>query len=185
MLKYVQIMLIRALMLLCVVIFLDSCKLFRRKENTTTTSSGKYPPKNTPVKKSYSSKTINEVVSLARSYTGVPYRAGGVDANGMDCSGLLYCVYGQLGFQIPRISWQQSEVGREISVDELKVGDWVFFVTNKGGTGSINHAGISTETPKKYSSYTPPLPKVSEKIIYSASIGWAVLPKPCVLFKII
>ncbi|MCU0468702.1 MAG: C40 family peptidase [Arcicella sp.] len=145
MLKSVQIMLIRALMLLCVVIFLDSCKLFRRKENTATTSSGKYPPKSTPAKKSYSSKTINEVVSLARSYTGVPYRAGGVDANGMDCSGLLYCVYGQLGFQIPRISWQQSEVGREISVDELKVGDWVFFVTNKGGTGSINHAGIITE----------------------------------------
>jgi probable lipoprotein NlpC len=131
----------RVLILLFLLVFLDSCRLFRRREKDNTSS---YPT-NKPSPRTYSTKTINEIVSLARSYTGVPYRAGGTDANGMDCSGLLFSVYTQYGFKIPRISWQQSEVGREISIDELKAGDWVFFVTNKGGTGSVNHAGIITE----------------------------------------
>lgn len=137
----------RVLILLLLLIFMDSCRLFRRREYDNSSASSKAPT-SSPSKsysKSYNSKTINEIVSLARSYTGVPYRSGGTDGNGMDCSGLLYCVYGQYGFKIPRISWQQSEVGKEISVDELRAGDWVFFVTNKGGTGSINHAGMITE----------------------------------------
>lgn len=139
--------LLRVLILLLLLIFMDSCRLFRRREYDNSSASSKVPtPSNSKsYSRTYNSKTINEIVSLARSYTGVPYRSGGTDGNGMDCSGLLYCVYSQNGFKIPRISWQQSEVGREISIDELRAGDWVFFVTNKGGTGSINHAGMVTE----------------------------------------
>lgn len=134
----------RVVILLLLLILLNSCRLFRRREMDNSSASTKNIPQKTYVK-NYNSKTINELVSLARSYTGVPYRLGGTDGNGMDCSGLLYCIYGQYGFKIPRISWQQSEVGNEISIDELRAGDWVFFVTNKGGTGSINHAGMITE----------------------------------------
>ncbi len=132
--------LLRILLLLFLVISLDSCRLFRRRDKESSTN---IPPKNT--RSTYNSKTINDIVATARSYTGVPYLSGGTDERGMDCSGLLFSVYTQFGFKIPRISWQQSTVGREISIDELKAGDWVFFVTNKGGTGSINHAGIVTE----------------------------------------
>ena len=136
----------RVLILLLLLIFLDSCRLFRKREYDDSSASSRTPSSTSKsYSKTYNSKTINEMVSLARSYTGVPYRSGGTDGNGMDCSGLLYCVYGQYGFKIPRISWQQSEIGKEISVDELRAGDWVFFVTNKGGTGSINHAGMITE----------------------------------------
>ena len=138
--------LFRGMMLLLLLTFLDSCRLFRRREmdNSSVSTKTKISPAK-PYQRNYSSKTINEIVSLARSYTGIPYRLGGTDGNGMDCSGLLYCVYGQYGFKIPRISWQQSEVGKEISIDELRAGDWVFFVTNKGGTSTINHAGMITE----------------------------------------
>ena len=136
--------LLRGMILLLLLTFLDSCRLFRRQENDNSSASTKVFPSKS-YQRNYNSKTINEMVSLARSYTGVPYRLGGNDGNGMDCSGLLYCVYGQYGFKIPRISWQQSEVGKEISIDELRAGDWVFFVTNKGGTSSINHAGKITE----------------------------------------
>lgn len=135
----------RVLILFLLLFMMDSCRLFRRRESASSPTS--YPT-NTPSKnysKTYNLRTINEVVSLARSYTGVPYRSGGTDGNGMDCSGLLFCVYSQIGFKIPRISWQQAEVGREVSIDELHAGDWVFFVTNKGGTSSINHAGLVTE----------------------------------------
>jgi probable lipoprotein NlpC len=136
----------RVLILFLLLFVMDSCRLFRRRESASSSTS--YPTTTSPSKtysKNYNLKTINEIVSLARSYTGVPYRTGGTDGNGMDCSGLLFCVYSQIGFKIPRISWQQAEVGREISIDELHAGDWVFFVTNKGGTASINHAGLVTE----------------------------------------
>ena len=135
----------RGVILFMLLFIMDSCRLFRRRESASSSTS--YPT-NSPSKtysKTYNSRTINEVVSLARSYTGVPYRSGGTDGNGMDCSGLLFCVYSQIGFKIPRISWQQAEVGHEISIDDLHAGDWVFFVTNKGGTASINHAGLVTE----------------------------------------
>ncbi|MBC7408459.1 MAG: C40 family peptidase [Arcicella sp.] len=136
--------LLRVMILLLLLAFLDSCRHFRRRENDNSSSSIKILSSKS-YQRNYNSKTINEMVSLARSYTGVPYRLGGTDGNGMDCSGLLFCVYGQYGFKIPRISWQQSEVGKEIPIDELRAGDWVFFVTNKGGTSSINHAGMITE----------------------------------------
>jgi probable lipoprotein NlpC len=138
----------RVLILFLLLLIMDSCRLFRRRENTSSSTSYPTTTTKTPTKtysRNYNSKTINEVISLARSYTGVPYRSGGTDGNGMDCSGLLFCVYSQIGFKIPRISWQQAEVGREISIDDLHEGDWVFFVTNKGGTASINHAGLVTE----------------------------------------
>lgn len=135
--------------LISVVVLLDSCKLFRKKEdnNVVVTHPKSVPPTNTS--KTYNAKTINSLISTARSYTGVPYRAGGTDRNGMDCSGLLFCVYNQFGFKIPRISYQQSDFGKEISIDDLRPGDWVFFVTNKGNVSNINHAGLITELRSK------------------------------------
>lgn len=45
---------------------------------------------------------------------------------------------------MPRISWQQAEVGKEVRIREARPGDLIFFVTGKKGAGSINHAGIVT-----------------------------------------
>ncbi|MFC0182336.1 Cell wall-associated hydrolase, NlpC family [Pseudarcicella hirudinis] len=149
-----------SVVLISMTLFLDSCKLFRRNESRyddrgaevyrrPSSSSGSHtkpePKVNTTVKKAYTSRTINEIVANARNYFGVPYRSGGTDASGMDCSGLLFTVYQNVGFQIPRISWQQAEFGSEVSIDDLKIGDWLFFVTGKGDTGTINHAGLVTE----------------------------------------
>ena len=135
----------RVLILFLLLFIMDSCRLFSRRESASSSTSYPIITPSKNYSKAYNLRTIDEVIFIARSYTGVPYRLGGTDGNGMDCSGLLFCVYSQIGFKIPRISWQQAEVGREISIDELHAGDWVFFVTNKGGVASINHAGLVTE----------------------------------------
>jgi probable lipoprotein NlpC len=84
-----------------------------------------------------------KITTLARSYTGVPYRSGGNDYSGIDCSGLLCNVFKEIGMKIPRVSWQQAEIFPDITKSEMQQGDLVFFITNEGG--NINHAGIVTE----------------------------------------
>ncbi len=46
---------------------------------------------------------------------------------------------------MPRISWQQSEVGYEVEVAQIKPGDLIFFVPDHGQAGYVSHAAIVTE----------------------------------------
>ncbi|MGX5856710.1 C40 family peptidase [Dyadobacter jiangsuensis] len=91
-------------------------------------------------------ENVPQVVQIARTYTGTPYRSGGNDKQGIDCSGLICQVYSEMGVKVPRISWQQSEFGQEVgSVEEIKAGDWLFFVPEAGKEGYVSHAGIVTD----------------------------------------
>jgi len=70
-----------------------------------------------------------EVVDHARQYLGVPYVWGGTDpARGLDCSGLVQKVYSELGYDLPRVSYQQAEAGRPVaSLAEAQPGDILAF----------------------------------------------------------
>ena len=85
------------------------------------------------------SPTITEVL-LARfeAWKGVPHRFGGTDRRGIDCSGLMQAVFREaFDMDLPRTSRDQSRMGRQVAVGDMRPGDLVFF-RDKGG----DHIGV-------------------------------------------
>jgi cell wall-associated NlpC family hydrolase len=81
----------------------------------------------------------DEIVVPAIAQLGTPYRYGGADRGGFDCSGLVYHVYRELGFDVPRTAAAQYAAARHLTRSELRPGDLVFFRTRGGG---VSHVGI-------------------------------------------
>jgi cell wall-associated NlpC family hydrolase len=79
------------------------------------------------------------VVGTALSLRGVPYRNGGSDLRGFDCSGFTQYVFAQHGIALPRETREQFQVGEKIQLKELKAGDLIFFHTVAKGP---SHVGI-------------------------------------------
>ncbi len=71
--------------------------------------------------------TSDTPLDIALQQVGKPYRYGGSNPTGFDCSGLVYYSYQQSGTTIPRTSRQQLSVSRRIPVSRLRPGDLVFF----------------------------------------------------------
>lgn len=85
------------------------------------------------------SGTREGIVSYALKFVGNPYVYGGTSlTNGADCSGFTFAVYRDCGYSLPRSSRDQAASGREVSLDEIKPGDLIFYA--KGGT--INHVAL-------------------------------------------
>jgi cell wall-associated NlpC family hydrolase len=84
-------------------------------------------------------ETRRRVVAAAKSYTGVPYRSGGTDGNGLDCSGLVaLCYRDAIDIDIRRTALELHDLAEVIDRSELQSGDLVFFDT----TGPYTHVGI-------------------------------------------
>jgi cell wall-associated NlpC family hydrolase len=80
------------------------------------------------------------IVETALALQGAPYRNGGTDPSGFDCSGFVEYVFAQNGVALPRDVQQQWSVGDPIPRSDLRPGDLVFFSIN--GLGA-SHVGIA------------------------------------------
>jgi cell wall-associated NlpC family hydrolase len=75
----------------------------------------------------------------ALALRGAPYRDGGIDPSGFDCSGFVRYVYEKHGVAVPRQVRDQFRIGKNVDRDELEPGDLVFFSTVAPGA---SHVGI-------------------------------------------
>ena len=80
------------------------------------------------------------LISAAESYLGTPYRYGGLDRRGLDCSGLVYLSFKDaFNISIPRTAESLYAWTEKIPAAEMRAGDLVFFITTGPG---ISHVGI-------------------------------------------
>jgi len=89
------------------------------------------------------SKDITKVIQEAKTYLGVPYRYGGINRNGIDCSALTSNAYQSIGMKLPRSSKDQSSFGLPVKRKRLRPGDLVFFTAKNNG--KIDHVGMVTK----------------------------------------
>ena len=89
----------------------------------------------------------SDLVLNAMGFLGVPYRRGGTDDNGFDCSGFVRSIYEQtLGKVLPRSAHEQADATVKIDKKDLQPGDLVFFgrpishVAIYLGNGRMDHA---------------------------------------------
>ena len=82
----------------------------------------------------------SDLVLNAMGFLGVPYRRGGSDYNGFDCSGFVLSMYEQtLGKVLPRSAREQADATEKIDKKDLQPGDLVFFNTMRQ---TFSHVGI-------------------------------------------
>lgn len=93
------------------------------------------------------------VLETALGQIGRPYRYGGGDGDGFDCSGLVQYVFEQAGVSLPRTAAEQRQQGHSVSLHDAAAGDLVFFkiggawhATIYVGDGRVVHAPSSGQT---------------------------------------
>jgi cell wall-associated NlpC family hydrolase len=77
------------------------------------------------------------VAEFALGFRGVPYRLGGTDPEGFDCSGLVQYVFAQYGIIVPRVVEEQYRVGDDVKPSQIKPGDLLFFSTKGPGASHV------------------------------------------------
>jgi len=90
-----------------------------------------------------------KIVTLTKSLSGLPYRYGGDDIDGFDCSGLVNYVYGCFGIEVPRTAKKQGKLKNKIRLKRAKPGDLLVFKLKRRRW----HSGILID--KKYFIHAP------------------------------
>lgn len=85
------------------------------------------------------SPTALAAVKVAAQYLGTSYHFGGASPDtGFDCSGLMQWAYSHAGVSIPRVTYDQIDVGAHVDRAHLVPGDLIFFENN----GDVHHVGM-------------------------------------------
>ncbi|MFD2563976.1 C40 family peptidase [Aquimarina rubra] len=110
-----------------------------RKTKKTTKTKVVTNPKN---------KKIKSIINYAKAFEGTRYKYGGTTKKGMDCSGLVYTSFKKGEVVLPRTSRAMSTQGDKISLENVAIGDLLFFKTNKN-KNVINHVGLVVATGRR------------------------------------
>lgn len=111
----------------------------RKSSNNISKSKNSSSSSKTSSSTSNNTSLRQKIVNYALKFKGNPYVWGGTSlTRGTDCSGFTQSVYRDFGVKIPRNSRSQAQGGREVSLNNLQLGDLIFYRKN----GVVNHVAI-------------------------------------------
>ncbi len=93
----------------------------------------------------YPSFSLDGIVAVGQQYLGTPYRFGGSDPSGFDCSGFVQFVYAQFGVSLPHSVTGQDAAGTRIAREAALPGDLVIM---PGHNGIYMGNGMIMDSPK-------------------------------------
>ncbi len=95
----------------------------------------------TPYRRLPQSKSEDRLTAVAYSWLNTPYRYGGNNRNGIDCSSLAQNIYAQAyHYSLPRTSKEQYKKGQVVRISWIRAGDLIFFKSNR--TAKLDHVGV-------------------------------------------
>lgn len=141
----------KLLLLILIPVMLTSCGARKRIAEAPLNFSEEFSPEESPSEyMELPEETVEteapelSIIDHALSYLGTTYRYGGTSNAGMDCSGLVYTAFSQKDIQLPRSSREMATQGETLKLDEVEIGDLLFFITDKRKK-TINHVGLVVE----------------------------------------
>lgn len=127
----------KLLLILIITFTLISCGSKKKiSSSSKVKSSSSYVGKPKPI--------ATKIADYALGFQGTRYKYGGTTKKGMDCSGLIYTSFLSENIQLPRVSRNMAKEGKMLRVNQINVGDLLFFQTNKN-KNVINHVGLVVE----------------------------------------
>ncbi|MBA4419285.1 MAG: hypothetical protein C0392_15480 [Syntrophus sp. (in: bacteria)] len=87
-----------------------------------------------------------EIIGFAKTYLGTPYKFGGNQTSGIDCSGFVKQVYSEFDIKLPRTAREQFQEGTRIDMNSMTAGDLIFFRSDK--SNDPDHVGIVIDNNK-------------------------------------
>ncbi len=91
------------------------------------------------------SEQVDEIINFAKKYLGTPYHYAGSTPSGFDCSGFIYYVMGNFGFELTRSSYGLAEFGETVKLADIRPGDLMFFKGRNVNSTRVGHVALVVE----------------------------------------
>jgi len=111
--------------------------------------------------------TSATVVAFLKAQLGKAYVLGATGSSAYDCSGLTQAAFKQVGIDLPRVSQDQSTAGTQVGLDNLQVGDILYW----GSAGSAYHVGVYIGDGKFIGAQNPSTGIVERPLSYDMPTG--------------
>lgn len=131
---------IKKIVIILVVLFGVSCSSVINTARYNQNKAGEYYKFDTLSIKINNSEIKYNFLEKLKTYLNTPYKYGGTNFRGIDCSGLTQNIFMEsFGVKLPRSAEEQFKKGVFVK-DERMLADLVFFETE--GPGIASHVGI-------------------------------------------
>lgn len=85
---------------------------------------------------------VSELLQIAESLVGTPYKYGSQSSSGFDCSGYVRHCFSTLAIDLPHSSSAQSNIGEKVKLKNVQPGDLLFFKGRSTRKKTVGHVAI-------------------------------------------